>query len=171
MNPACDRRHLQKAGKRDARQAQGSCCLRRFSDGDTSIPDLLRADCSRSPERGRRSGGQTGDREFCEGFKSVNNAEGPSALRRGAVRIGPAPWNRRLRAMASATGKRRAVRPAAQSAGVEIRRAATAATSRVPAAKTIVQIGAWGKKCFITDPRTVATSSCGSTTKTLKRPM
>ena len=54
---------------------------------------------------------------------------------------------------------------------VLIRSDAAAANSSVTAANAMVQIGSPGKKAFMMEPITVATSNCGSTTKMLNNPI
>lgn len=46
---------------------------------------------------------------------------------------------------------------------------ASAATSQLAAANSIIQIGSPGNSAFMIVPIAVATSSCGTTMKTLKR--
>lgn len=62
-------------------------------------------------------------------------------------------------------------RPSAAGQRVSTRSIAIAASAMTPAAKAIVQIGSVGNHAFMIEPITVATSSCGTTTKTLNNPM
>lgn len=60
---------------------------------------------------------------------------------------------------------------ARRGSGSRTRSIASAASAITAAAKAIVQIGSVGKKARMIEPMTVATSSCGTTTKTLNSPM
>lgn len=76
-----------------------------------------------------------------------------------------------MRAFRSVVAEERLLEIARRNRHIRTRIEAMAARISVPAAKAMVQIGSPGKKAFMIDPITIATSNCSTRTKMLNSPI